>query len=121
MPNWINRTTKQVLQSIASADLPEAEANYILDPVLPPPPSRYWNISGDTVSEMSQAEKDVVDAAALEAQRDATANQLDRVEDVLRAFALVVLDEFNTLRAQHGLADRTIAQLKAAIRNKLGT
>lgn len=41
------------------------------------------------------------------------------VNDVLKAFALVVLDEINILRAQHSLAARTAAQLKTAIINKL--
>ena len=121
MPNWIHRTDKTVLRSVASADLPEAQANYIEDPVLPTVESKYWNISGDTVSEMSQPQKDAIDAAELEVRRDGVSDQLDPVEDILRAFALVVLDEINTLRSQHGLANRTIAQLKNAVRAKLGT
>jgi hypothetical protein len=46
---------------------------------------------------------------------------MDAVEGYDRAFALVVLDEINTLRAQHSLAARTVTQLKTALRNKLGT
>lgn len=38
---------------------------------------------------------------------------------LLRAFAEVVLDELNNLRGQHGLAPRTMTQLRTAIRNKL--
>jgi hypothetical protein len=37
----------------------------------------------------------------------------------LIAFVKVMMDEINILRAQHGLAPRTFAQLKAAIKNKL--
>jgi len=66
MPAWLHRTSKQVLLSIASADLPEAIANYIEDPdmsgVFGIPP-KYWIITGDFVSEMSLAQKAVVDAA----------------------------------------------------------
>ncbi len=40
-------------------------------------------------------------------------------ELLFRAFALVVLDEINVLRAQHSLAARTIQQLKAATLNKI--
>jgi len=56
-----------------------------------------------------------------------TDEETDRIRDtfddderrLLRAFAEVVLDELNNLRAQHGLAARTMAQLRTAIRNKL--
>lgn len=39
--------------------------------------------------------------------------------DVLKAVALVFLDEINALRTQAGLGTRTPAQLKAAIKAKL--
>lgn len=42
------------------------------------------------------------------------------IHDIVKAFALVVLDEINLLRAQHALAARTPSQLKTAVRNKLG-
>jgi hypothetical protein len=42
-------------------------------------------------------------------------------ERLLRALALVLLDELNTLRQQHGLPARTAAQLKAALRQKLSS
>jgi len=42
-------------------------------------------------------------------------------DKLLKAFALVVLDEINALRTQAGLATRTVAQLKTAVRNKYGT
>lgn len=38
---------------------------------------------------------------------------------VLKAFALVVLDEINILRGQHALAARTAAQLRTAVKAKL--
>ena len=124
MPRWLHRTTRQLLHSVPSAELPETVAEYIEEPNLTAvqgQPSKYWVISGDTVSLMPQAARDVVDAALLSASRDSTANQLGRIEDVLRAFALTVLDEINVLRSQHSLSPRTIAQLKNAVRSKLGT
>lgn len=84
-------------------------------------PSKYLIITGDVISEVDQATKDAIDAALISARRDEQANSLDDVDSDLRAFALVVLDEINVLRSQHALADRTIAQLKTAFRNKLGT
>jgi hypothetical protein len=41
------------------------------------------------------------------------------VRRVLKAFALVVLDEVNLLRVQHGLAERTPDQIVTAIKAKL--
>jgi plasmid stabilization system protein ParE len=124
MPAWIHRTTKQVLRSVPSRKLPEAEANYIQDPDLSAvtgQPVKYWEIAGDVVSLADQATRDAIDAADLIAARDAIAAQIDQQEDLLRAFALLMVDELNILRAEHALPDRTIAQLKTAMRNKLGS
>ena len=124
MANYLHRTTKQYLTSTSPASLPEPEANYIEDPDLSPVagfPSIYWIITGDIVSLMDQAARDAVDAANLIASRDALADELDRAETFMRAFALIVMDELNILRGQHGLADRTPAQLKTALRNRLDT
>ncbi len=98
MPNYVHRTTKQFLRSIAPADLPEALANYIQDPdlsALAGVPNKYWNISGDTVSEMSRAEKDVVDAAELSSLRDSIADQMNNQNDRMKALALVLLAGHN--------------------------
>ncbi len=83
----------------------------------------------------SQAAMDasLITYAADQANIDATLVQLEldeetqRVKDtfddkerrLLRAFAEVIKDEINILRGQHGLADRTLAQLRTAIKNKV--
>lgn len=124
MPNYLHRTTKQYLKSVSPNSLAEPAANYIYMPDLSAvlgQPVKYWNITGDTVTLMSQSERDAVDAALSDASRDAIADQIDEVESVIRALALVLLDEVNLLRSQHGLNARTISQIKTAIRNKLGT
>jgi hypothetical protein len=69
MPNWIHRTTLNTLRSVASADLPEPEANYIQDPVLPVVEPKYWKIVGDAVFEMDAGEKAAVDSADQNARR----------------------------------------------------
>jgi len=125
MPKWVHRTTKQFINSVASADLSEPVANYIEEPDLSAVvgwAQKYWIITGDVITLMSQAARDAVDATALDTERDNTAAELDQLEGVLRAFAQVVLDEFNVLRNLHaGLAPRTVAQLKTALRGKLGS
>ncbi len=68
---------------------------------------------------MSQPDRDAVDAALEVGTLDAVANELDQARTIMRAFAEVVLDEVNILRAQHGLAPRTLVQLKQAVRAKL--
>ena len=136
--DWINRTTKQHLSHMSPGDMGRrfgtsfvdtdghgaSTAEWIYNPDLSAVAgfaSSYWTIAGDTVTLISQAQRDAVDVQIQSDNRDSTTNQLDGLEDLLRSFALVVLDEFNVLRAQHGLNPRTIAQLKSAIRSKLGS
>jgi len=55
--------------------------------------------------------------------RSSAITSLGKVDDqagqLLRALALVVLDEVNILRSQHALAPRTANQIKTAIQNKI--
>ena len=131
---WLNRTTKALHINVDAADMASiyggdfsgyaSNATWLYDPDLTAvagQPVKYWIITGDVVTLMDQAAMDVVDAAELEAQRDAAAAELDQVENILRAFMLIVLDELNILRGNDGLADRTVAQLRNAIRGKLGS
>ncbi len=138
MPNYLHRTTKQYLQSISPNDLPEPAANYIFMPDLSAVagvPSQYWIITGDVVSEMSQGEKDTVDAANLSNARDATVDgEIDNQEGINRQIVQMMISEINILRQQintltaesadltnTALADRTIAQVKTQLRNNLGS
>lgn len=146
MASVLNRITKEYR---ASVNTPEFSAiDWIINPDISAvisQPSRYWKIVGDIVSLMSQAERDAVDAALLTAARDALAATLTSTEDLLRAFMLLVLDEFNAHTAKTnslltaidnagtlaalkttvaGITDlpaRTESDLRAAIRNKLGS
>ena len=105
---------------------PTSNANWIHAPDLLAVagfPNIYWIIAGDVISLMSQAERDAVDAAALETRRDRVVAEFDEVEGVLRAFMKIVLSEMNIVRAalKPSLPARTFAQLKAALRAGLGT
>ena len=64
----------------------------------------------------TQAEVD----ATQQAQLDAISDQVMGTDLALKAFALIVLDEINAMRAKAGLPERTPGQLKAAHRAKLG-
>jgi len=64
MANVINRTTRQLIYSANTPDY--NESGWIINPDLTAVagvPGKYWKISGESVTEMSQSEKDVVDAA----------------------------------------------------------
>lgn len=125
MGNYVHRTTKQYLQSYSPNDLPEPLANYIESPDLSNVvgvPTKYWVITGDVITEMSQAEKDAVDAALLSAGRDAVIQrEIDDLESVMRQLVKLMVSEINILRQQHALADRTLAQVRTQLRTDLGS
>jgi hypothetical protein len=107
-------------------------------------PQRYRKWVVDHIEEMTTPEKAAVDLALLEASRDAIIQQIDNMEDILRAFAALLVDELNAHSAKTnalltaidnaatlaalktavaGISDlppRTLAQLRTAIRAKIG-
>ena len=87
---------------------------------------KYLKHENGSVVEMTQAEKDQVD------QEEATANlnkvrglakgNVDDFTDygvIIRALAIITMNEINILRAQHSLPARTLAQLKTAMKNEI--
>lgn len=145
MANVLNRTTREFIQSANTPDYPVAD--WIHNPDLSAVTGfdrRYWIVTGDAVSLMDAGARAALDAATLEAARDDLANQIDQTEDILRAVVLMVLDELNAHSAKinalltaidnasslanlktavaaiSDLPTRTAAQVKTAIRNKLG-
>jgi len=150
--NWLNRITKQLILNTSPADMgvsePVSNAEWIYDPDLLAVegwPSHYWIITGDDVTLMDAAARATVDAVMLEAARDEIAAQLDSAEDIVRAFMLLVLDEFNAhalktnsildaidtattlaqvkslIAAIPDYPQRTVQQIRDAIRDKLGS
>jgi hypothetical protein len=63
---------------------------------------------------LPQARKEVAKAKAAAERADMDG----KMDKLVKAFALVVLDEINTLRAKQGLAPRTAEQLKTAVKTK---
>lgn len=137
------------------ASVNEAQAPYNADPWLvitreqftlwSTIPQVYRKWTGVAIEEMTQPEKDAVDAARLQAQLDEVVQQLDQANDILRALAKMLVSEFNAhankmntlLDAIDGAGSlaalkttvatiqhhptRTLAQLRQAIRNELGS
>jgi hypothetical protein len=100
MANVLNRTTRLYIESANTPDFPIVD--WIHDPDLSQVTgfdSIYWIITGDIVTLMTPAQRAAVDAAILEANRDATVSNVDQVEDLIRAIILVLLDEINILRS----------------------
>lgn len=145
MASVLNRTTKTYLESANTPDYPVAE--WIINPNMAAVegyPSKYWVINGDIVTLMSQQGMDSVDAAELDATRDMTASRVDSIEDIIRAIGWTLLDEVNlhastvtalldAIDASTSLSDlktraasinnlpqRTMTQVKNAVRSKLG-
>lgn len=143
MANVINRTTLQYLQSVNTPDY--SSIDWIINPVLPNCLAKYWKIVGDLVLEMTQEEKDAVDLAEAQAEAQRLEDLKDFIvsfEKLNKAFALVVLDEFNVIRNWiesfktevdnsisladfktrisnlPSMNDRTVDQLKTAVKNK---
>ncbi len=99
-------------------------ANILISPQFPSgwqTKIKYLKRAANAVVEMAQAEKDIIDQweAEQQAQKEEEAKDLTISFDrLLKAFALVVLDEINLLRTKAGLAERTIEQLKNAVKVK---
>ncbi len=128
MPNAVHRTTKEYRLSASEPSLGNL-ADWILMPDMSAVdqgggflwPSKYWVITGDVVTLADQAARDAIDAAEVDSRRDTETDRLDDIEDILRAAFQLIIQEFNELRALHGLSPRTLSQMKTALRNKLGT
>lgn len=147
MASLLNTSTLEILRSADETKLSApwtviAEADAAAWMAIPP---QYRKLNGEAVEEMTTQEKATVDAAARARARDAVAAQLEQQEDILRAFMLIVLDEFNlhaqkinalgaaivngaslaairTAVQQIGAAqERTEEQLRNAIKGKLGS
>ena len=122
---------QKVLEVHASANTPDWDqrSDVLINPDLAAVngvPESYWKVVVADVLEYSQAEKDAQDAAEAAAEDLALRegakgffNGQIPIGLILRAFADIVKDEFNILRDIHGLAPRTLAQLKAAIQARV--
>ena len=96
-------------------------------------PRRDWKHESGAIVAWTQAEIDTRTAAEAAAQAAAAAQELVNIRAeaaagmdnfevtplLLRAFADILKDEINQLRALHSLPDRTLAQLRTAITAKV--
>ena len=110
MANVLNRTTLQYLLSVNTPDYPTQD--WVINPDLSAVSGvavKYWKLTGDNVTEMTQGEKDTVDAALLPAAQLARGQEIDaEVRDYVEGrYAAHRQRMFNALyAAEGGLPDR---------------
>lgn len=87
---------------------------------------KYWKHDNGSIVEMSQAEKDALDAAEQAAfeltVRTGSKAYMDNFNDfglILRAMTSIMMKEINILRTEHSLANRTFSQLKTQIKSEV--
>lgn len=132
-------TPQRVLDVLISVHTPDfsSRTDVVINPDLSllegVVPRKFWKHEAGAIVEWTQAEKDAKAAADAAAQAAAAAQRLidiraeaaaglDNFEVtplLLRAFADIIKDEINILRALHALPNRTLAQLKTAIANRV--
>ena len=79
-----------------------------------------------TVRNATQQEIDTFASAEIDDRNQRMANLAinlfendEKFRRIMIAFASILVNEFNILRAEHGLPDRTLEQLKTAIKNRI--
>lgn len=114
MPNVLiyQRTTGLILRDGMDGAYDPTTEDYIRWPEATPPDPRVFRVNHNTgdVRPATPQEQADYDAEATDADQW---NALDH-KKVLRALALVLLTEVNSLRNLHGLQPRTTEQLKTA-------
>lgn len=125
MADVLNRFTKEYRRSVHTPDYPAVD--WIRNPDLSAVAglaSKYWLVSGDTVSAMSQAQRDAVDAqeAADEvaADRAAQKTRMD-TERLLKAMAVYFAQQINVLRQGQSLPPLSAADVRAGIKALVDT
>jgi len=121
--NWLNRLTNAFHTNTSPADMAKRYGvltDWIYDPdmsAVAGQPDKYWSITGDVVSLMSQTERDAVDAAEAQAEIDADRiQQKARMnERLLKALAVYFAKEINILRGIASLPPRTVQQVRQGI------
>jgi len=95
MATVINRNTCRVIQSANTPNYPVED--WIIEPNLSSVtgvPKKYWKTSGDSVLEMSQAEKNTVDNANIESLKNSQIAAAFLAKE-LRAMISIMAEEFS--------------------------
>ena len=117
-----DKVTKRVLEYLRSVHTPDYQDrdNVLINPGLPGCEMKYWKVEKGAIEEMSQAEKDKVDAeiqAAIDAIEEAR-KDIDNLEKAVRVLAILVFKQINKLRVKDGDPEYTWMQFKQAFKNE---
>ena len=126
MADVLNTVSRELRASVNESQAPYSAAPWIVIAraqfdLWSTIPQRYRKWTGAAIEELTGPEKDAADAAAVEAARDEIIQELDSLENTLRAFAQVVADGFNAHGARtNGILDAidtagSLAALKTAV------
>ena len=114
--------TKRILKYLRSVHTPNYanRDDVLINPALPDCSMKYWKVESGIIVEMTQPEKDVVDAEE-QAEQDAmeeARKDIDKLEKGLKVLAILTFKEINKLRANAGLFEYTWTQFKQAFKNE---
>ena len=124
MASVINKDTLQYLTSVNTPDYPDPPwvKNPDLSQVAGVSQQDWkWDVGNNRPISKTSAEIIADALASLNTSADNSLSSLEAANtvDLLRALALVMLDEINLLRVNASLSSRTITQLKAALKGKM--
>lgn len=115
MADVLHRTTKQLLRSVNTPDYPSED--WIINPDLSAVggyASKYWLISGDAVSLMSEADRATLDAAeAAAAETAAKETQIARLDSDPMLKALIVFEAQKTGESAVNIKAALVAAIEA--------
>jgi hypothetical protein len=110
MANVLNRTTREFKNSVNEPDYPLVD--WIHDPDMTAISGFsyiHWIITGDVVTLMDQAARDVVDAATEATLRDSLAANLIDPYGILRSVAIIINNELQTVTNRSNAIKNAIA------------
>lgn len=127
MPDYVHPTTLEAYRSVWPQPAGTVEVTREQLTAVQAIPHKYRKWNGSAIVEMTQAEKDTVDAAEAAARTQALRTEaqqaLGQTRDdrslIIRALGLVVLDEVNAIRAHVGMPAQTFDAVANALAQKI--
>lgn len=124
MANVYDKVKKQYLRSVHTPDF-LGNPNYLINPdtsLVEGEPVHYWKEVDGTLLAMSQAEKDVVDAAIAQQDHErrlAFGEMIFNTDPVTKAIVKLMFKEINKLRVLNGDPAYTVEQFNSALQAEL--
>jgi hypothetical protein len=130
MSSVYNRTTKDYRLSVNTPDF--SVADWIINPDMSAVEGvnkKYHKVVGDNITEMTQAEKDSVDAVDEDARRSSIKSQAMEIIDaepanhimgmVLDKFAVVIKRELRNIKSNSPRTEKSMSELRQEVRDAI--